>query len=82
MNEVSELCKACNIFNICHEPEKTVAKSCHYFEGEIPKGFIRYRSSTAKFVENHWRGHAGYLDTRNGKKWITWSLLHDLEESP
>lgn len=67
----SELCNACNIFNICHEPQKTVAKACQHFKGDLPEGYVYYRYSAALFVRK--RGFAaniGYLDLPSGKHWL------------
>ncbi len=78
MND-SELCKACTIFNICHEPQKRVAKGCQYFKGEIPNGFMFHYGSVAKLVYK--KGFADkivYLDKTSGKVWLSYVELVDL----
>jgi len=78
----SELCKACKIFNICHEGQKYVAKCCQHFKGDLPKGYVYYRFSAAKFVRK--RGFAaniGYLDLPSGRKWLEEWELHRLEDT-
>lgn len=76
---MSDLCKACKIFNICHEPQKTVAKACIHFEGDLPDGHLMYRGFAVRFTRK--RGFAsniGYMDLPSGRKWLEQWQVNDL----
>ena len=82
MSDFSPLCKVCNIFNICHEGQKFIARACQHFEGELPEGYYYYRYSAVKFVRK--RGFAaniGYLDLLSGRQWLEQWELDRLQES-
>jgi len=70
MSDFSELCKACQIFNICHEPQKYTAESCHHFKGTPPQGYLRIDGGVCNFVENHWKGNKGYFVRTWGREWV------------
>ena len=77
----SKLCKACEIFNICHEPQKRVAKACQHFKGEIPNGFMFHYSSVAKLVyKKGFADKIAYLDKPSGKVWLSQYELNDLRK--
>jgi len=71
MSDYSLLCKACNIFNICHEPQKFVANACQHFEGELPNGYVKYRSTAVKLVyKKGFAANIAYLEMPYGKEWL------------
>ena len=75
---MSDLCKACKIFNICHEPHKTVARSCMHFEGDLPDGYLLYRGIAVKFVRKKgFASNIGYLDLRK-KVWLEQGQVDNL----
>lgn len=69
----SELCKACKIKQICHEPQKHFAKSCQHFIGDIPEGFYFIETGACQFIPNRWKGNKGYFVYPWGRKWVTHS---------
>ena len=75
----SELCKACEIFRICHESQKTVASACMYFKGDLPNGFLQYRGMAVQFVRKKgFASNIGYLDLPK-KVWLEQGQLNRLE---
>jgi len=75
----SELCKSCKICNICHEPQKLIAEHCQHFKGEIPNGFIKYRSCVSRLVYK--RGFAdniAYVQRPHEKMWLNRYQLNEL----
>lgn len=80
----SELCKACKTFPICHEPQKSVAKSCQHFKGDLPEGFYLYYGSIAvKFVRKKgFAANIGYLDLPDRKVWLEqWQVDNLMKEA-
>ncbi len=79
----SELCKACKIFPICHESQKTVASACIHFKGDLPNGFLQYRGIAVRFIRK--RGFAsniGYLDLPK-KVWLEqWQVNNLVARAP
>ena len=78
---MSELCKACEIFRICHESQKTVASACMYFKGDLPNGFLQYRGMAVRFIRK--KGFAskiGYLDLPK-RVWLSEWQVRDLVAS-
>lgn len=74
----SELCKACEIFSICHEGQKTVAKSCIHFKGDLPNGYFKYRSIAVRFIRKKgFASNIGYLDLPK-KVWLEQGQLNNL----
>ncbi len=77
----SELCKACKTFPICHESQKTIARSCQHFEGVLPEGYLMYRSAAVLFIRK--KGFAskiGYLDLPK-RVWLSEWQVRDLVAS-
>jgi hypothetical protein len=67
----SELCKACNIFSVCHESQKRMATCCVHFMGFLPDDYYLYCSCAVKFIEKRGFGdHIGYLDFPDKKEWL------------
>ena len=75
---MSDLCDACEIFSICHESKKTVAKSCMYFKGDLPNGFLQYRGIAVQFIRKKgFASNIGYLDLPK-KVWLAQEQLRNL----
>ena len=81
---MSDLCKACKIFNICHEPQKKMARSCQHFEGDIPNGYVEYLSLVVKLVyKRGFASNIAYLDLPSGRQWLEqWQVNNLIARAP
>jgi len=71
MSDYSPLCRACKIYNICHEPQKLVARACQHFEGELPNGFVNYRHTVVELIyKKGFAANIAYLNMPYGKEWL------------
>ena len=75
----TELCRACKIFQICHEPNKYFAKFCQHFKGDMPNGYIKYQNNVVQLIYKRGFGaNIAYLNMPHGKVWLDQSKLTSL----
>jgi hypothetical protein len=56
-----------------------VARACQHFRGNIPSGYVKYRSSVVKLVyKKGFASNIAYLDMPYGKEWLEQWQVDDL----